>query len=257
MRLGRIILYPVKSLDGVSVPEARIAPGGYLEGDRVYAIFNAEGKHVNGKREPKIHGLRSRFDADLNGIEIWAEGSAAGTTFALAEPAPLGRWLSDYLGYAVGIRHDTVSGFPDDREAFGPTIVSTPSLGAVAGWFPGLDVESARRRFRANLELDAPDAPPFVEDELFGAAGERKPFAIGEVRLLGHNPCQRCVVPTRDPWTGAPIAKFQLEFMARRKECLPPWADASRFNHFYRFAVNTSIEPSEAGKRLRVGDGLN
>jgi hypothetical protein len=44
--------------------------------------------------------------------------------------------------------------------------------------------------------------------------------------------------------------------MQLRKEHLPAWANAERFNHFYRFAVNTSIAPAEAGKRLRVGDAL-
>jgi len=39
-----------------------------------------------------------------------------------------------------------------------------------------------------------------------------------------------------------------------RKQTLPEWADARRFNHFYRFALNTSILEEEAEKRLRVGD---
>ena len=73
-------------------------------------------------------------------------------------------------------------------------------------------------------------------------------------RFLGHNPCQRCVVPTRDPDTAAPVAEFQKKFMRLRQETLPQWANAARFNHFYRFAVNTSIPPSEAGRCLRVND---
>jgi hypothetical protein len=42
--------------------------------------------------------------------------------------------------------------------------------------------------------------------------------------------------------------------MALRKEYLPPWAELDHFNHFYRFATNTSIPLSEQGKVLRVGD---
>jgi hypothetical protein len=42
--------------------------------------------------------------------------------------------------------------------------------------------------------------------------------------------------------------------MQLRKEHLPEWSNAKRFNHFYRFAINTSIPPSEAGKKLKVGD---
>jgi MOSC domain-containing protein len=44
--------------------------------------------------------------------------------------------------------------------------------------------------------------------------------------------------------------------MQLRQEQLPGWANAQRFNHFYRFAVNTSIPPAETGKYLRVGDAL-
>ena len=75
--------------------------------------------------------------------------------------------------------------------------------------------------------------------------------------FLGHNPCQRCVVPTRDAGQRRGGSGFSKEIYenARGKE-LPEWANAQRFNHFYRFAVNTSIPPAEAGKRLRVGDAV-
>ena len=119
-------------------------------------------------------------------------------------------------------------------------------------WYPELTLESVRRRFRSNLELVGGEA--FCEDQLFGAPEELKPFQIGEVQFNGHNPCQRCVVPTRDPESGRAVSDFQKKFMQLRKETLPSWANAQRFNHFYRFALNTSIPVSEAGKELRVGD---
>jgi len=73
--------------------------------------------------------------------------------------------------------------------------VSEASLDAVQQWYPGLSLESIRRRFRTNLELSGGEA--FCEDGLYGAAEELKRFRIGEIDFLGHNPCQRCVVPTR------------------------------------------------------------
>jgi uncharacterized protein len=42
--------------------------------------------------------------------------------------------------------------------------------------------------------------------------------------------------------------------MALREQELPRWDDTQRFNHYYRFAVNTLIPAGEAGKKLRVGD---
>jgi hypothetical protein len=182
------------------------------------------------------------------------QDSGCETQFVLAEPGPISRWLSDYLETSVALNRETEKGFPDDREAYGPTILSEPTLRTVASWYPGMTLESARRRFRANLELEGVDAPPFWEDRLYRAAGELLPFHIGAVRFLGHNPCQRCVVPTRDPDTGQPTPGFQKDFMERRSQTLPDWANRSRFNHFYRLAINTSVPASEAGKLLRSGD---
>ncbi len=153
--------------------------------------------------------------------------------------------------------NDAQKGFPDDRIAFGPTIASEASLQEMhpGNWFPELTLESLRRRFRTNLELGGGEV--FCEDRLFGAPEELKPFRIGAVLFAGHNPCQRCVVPTRDPDSGEPVTEFQKKFMQLRKEHLPEWANVQRFNHFYRFAINTSIPPSEAGRTsLRVGDAL-
>ncbi|HEX4119136.1 MAG TPA: MOSC N-terminal beta barrel domain-containing protein [Verrucomicrobiae bacterium] len=254
MHLARIEIFPIKSLDGVALHQARITSGGILENDRIYAIRDTEGRYVNGKRTARVHDLRSAFNSDFREVRLWQNGHAMPAQFSLDDTNPISAWLSDFFGFAVALHHEALSGFPDDREAFGPTVVSDASLAAIQNWYAGVAFESVRRRFRTNLELAADQ--PFAEDCLYGAPGERKPFQIGSVSFLGHNPCQRCVVPTRDPDTGKPVAEFQKTFMRLRKEQLPEWANRERFNHFYRFAVNTSIPTTEAGKLLNVGDLL-
>ena len=253
MQLGRIIIFPIKSLDGFSVESARFTAGGILENDRVFAIYDVEGKVVNGKRTARVHDLRSQFDPQIREVRLWQKEESP-AQFQLDNREPMEKWLGEFFGFVVTVRHETEKGFPDDREAFGPTIVSEPSLRAVQSWYPeaGLTLESVRRRFRTNLELLGEQ--PFCEDRLFGAPGELKPFQIGDVKFFGHNPCQRCVVPTRDPDSGQGVTGFQKSFMEQRKSSLPEWSNAQRFNHFYRFAINTSVPPSEVGKSLRVGD---
>lgn len=255
LHLERITVFPIKALDGVAVESSRVTPGGSLEFDRLCAIFGPDGKAVNGKKEPKVHRLRTRYSADFREVALSEQGGGRSGQFSLGEPAALARWLADYLGYPVTVERDPFAGFPDDRKASGPTVVSVASLSAVAGWYPGLEVESIRRRFRANLELGG-EAAPFAEDLLYGPPGDLKPFRLGEVSVVGHNPCRRCPVPTRDPDTGEPIPQFQQRFMEMRRQSLPAWAPPDRFDTFYRFAVNTSIPPTEAGKTLRVGDPL-
>jgi uncharacterized protein len=255
MVVSQILIYPVKSLDGVAVREAAITPGGILEGDRTYALFDADGKYVNAKRTPLIQLLRAEFDSKYEIIILSAPGADRSHHFSLLQPDELNDWLSKFFGFLVYVKRETTSGFPDDRAAPGPTICSEASLREVTNWFPDLALESARRRFRTNLELSGTEA--FGEDRLFGLPEEKRPFRIGEVRFFGHNPCQRCVVPTRDPDSSDPIQHFQKTFMEMRKKTLPPWSQPLRFNHYYRFAINTSIPGSETGRILRVGDEVH
>jgi uncharacterized protein YcbX len=251
MRLERVLIFPIKSLDGIGLDEVVITKGGILEHDRVYGIFDDQGRVVNGKRTARVHALRCEFDPGFKEVRFWANSNPA--QFCLDGSSVIDRWLSEFFGFSVRLKNDPTAGFADDRTASGPTIVSDASLRAVREWFPELSLESLRLRFRTNLELTG--GKPFCEDLLYaGAADELKAFRIGDVNFLGHNPCQRCVVPTRDPVSGEAVPGFQRKFMEMRKQMLPAWANTLRFSHYYRFAVNTSIPASEAGKKLRVGD---
>lgn len=251
--LGRIIVYPIKSLDGVSVPQAMIAPGGALVGDREFAIADAQGRWINGKRFPKIMMLRARFD--LRQRRVWLQGKAPESCvdFHLdTDRALLSAWLSDFVGQPVQVVQNVETGFPDDLDSPGPTVVSEASLQTVADWYPALNLDSIRRRFRTNLEIS--NTAAFWEDHLFGEADQPVPFRVGPVNCLGINPCQRCPVPTRDPDTGQADVGFQRQFIAQRQATLPPEVVRSQFNHFYRFTVNTQILQSETGKKIQVGD---
>ena len=254
VRVARIDVFPIKSLAGVPLDEARVTEGGILEHDRVWAMVDAEGVFVNGKRTPRVHDLRCHYEPSLTEVTLWERGDTSRPQFSLEDRSPLERWLSDFFEMPVTLKHDPRCGFPDDGEASGPTVISEASLLEVQDWYPQISLASLRGRFRSNIELEGDVA--FSEDRLFGAPGERRPFHLGEVALLGHNPCQRCVVPTRDPDTGEVIRGFQKSFAQRRQRRLPPWSDVRRFNHYYRFAVNTSIPAVEVGKRLRIGDPL-
>ena len=270
-RLTGIRLHPIKSLDPVSVREARIGPGGGLEHDRAWALFSVDGRWVNGKRTAAMHLIRAAYAPDLSSVTLAVPGDRRNIperTFPFpggAEDAA--EWFSVYFEQQILVRH-APEGYPDDTIANGPTIISTASLQAVTDWFPGLTLDAARQRFRTTLEIDrAGDAaaaasangylPAFWEDQLYGE-DERSVvrFRIGEVNFEGSNPCARCPVPSRDPQTGADIAGFQKRFSDLRRETLPSWAHAARFDHFYRLAVNTRVAPTETGKPLRVGDSL-
>lgn len=255
--LAKILIYPIKSLDGVEVTEVQLLPGGALKHDREFALFDEQGRFVNGKRTAKVHHLRSTYDLMARTVTLRIQDSdRPAETFHLDDDrSALATWFSDYFGYPVTFQQNLHMGFPDDTDASGPTVISTATLESVASWFPALEVEDIRQRFRTNLEIAQTSA--FWEDLLFSETSQPVPFQIGTVELLGNNPCQRCVVPTRDHLTGQPYHNFQKSFIVQRQATLPDRAALSRFNHFYRLALNTKIFASETGKILRVGDAVS
>jgi uncharacterized protein YcbX len=266
-RLANIRLHPIKALDAVSVNEARIGPNGGLELDRVWALYSVDGRWVNGKRTGAVHLIRAAYEPDISSVTLTVPGDRRGIprmSFAFpGDTDGAAEWFSMYFEQAIQVRYSR-EGFPDDGLATGPTIVSTASLEAVCGWFPGMTLDEARRRFRTTLEIDracsagaAESLPSFWEDQLFADSESNVVrFKIGDVAFEGSNPCARCAVPSRESQTGSTNGGFQKRFTDLRHAQLPPWAPAVRFDHFYRLAVNTRIPGTECDKILRFGDAL-
>ena len=247
-----ISLHPIKSLDPVVVQAARVLASGALEHDREFALFDEQGNRVNGKRDARIHRIRAHYDLPGLLVTLRTKDSPSKTFHLVDDQDELAGWFSNYFGFRVFVKRNILTGFPDDLEAAGPTIIGSSTIQEVGSWFGILDPVETRRRFRANIEVAAES--PFWEDCLFGEPGTPLAFHIGDVTVYGVNPCQRCVVPSRDPSTGAPTPDFQRVFATRRAETLPSWATQSHFNHYYRLTVNTRIPQSEAGKFLCAGD---
>jgi MOSC domain-containing protein len=217
---------------------------------------DAEGNVINGKRTPLVHRVRTSFDLDRGLVELRA-GVDRGVYHLERDRTALEAALAGCLEQSVRLIENADTGFPDDMESPGPTVIGAATLRTVAGWFAGLDEDEARRRFRANLEIDGADEeplPPFWEDRLYGPAGQEVRFRVGDVEFAGTNPCQRCIVPTRDAATGAAWPSFAKAFARQRKATLPAWAERSRFDHFYRLAVNTRL--AGAGGIICVGDAV-
>jgi len=252
--LHKILIFPFKSLDPVEVDEVEITPGGTLKNDRRFALFRKKDQKVVSKKwETKLYKVRSIFD--LNKEEVVFSYGGVEKGFKFSQKGDIEKFFSDLLEYEVELREDTFRGFPDDLEAYGPTVVARSTIIEVGSWF-NLPEEESRMRFRTNLELDGENLPPFWEDKLYGKKGEVVWFQIGEVLIGGVNPCRRCPIPTRDPLTGETNKNFKKLFEEMRIKTLPPWAERSRFDTYYRLTVNTVIPLDQAGKRLRVGDSF-
>jgi uncharacterized protein YcbX len=290
--LDRIEIYPVKSLDGLELVECGVLESAALENDRRWRLVDMDGRVLNAKRSPVFHAIRAEFELDERLVTLWVDPVAiAARALSASDLARLrvlggetaGRlvrdsfhlvpgqggpceWLSEVFGVGVLLQERSDGGFPDDRDAEGPTLVSTATLVEVARWF-GFGLAESRRRFRANLEIGDCDA--FWEDTLASPARpelqpslldlppellvdpyadlpppEPQEFSIGEVRLRATNVCRRCVVPTRDSRTGAVIEHFRDAFEARRSRGMRADVDAAAWGTVYRLAINARMVSS-------------
>ncbi|MFZ4732143.1 MAG: MOSC N-terminal beta barrel domain-containing protein [Pirellulales bacterium] len=276
--LARITVHPVKSLDGIDVESAPVLTCGALADDRRWRLVDLEGRVVNAKRTPRIHAVRASFDLPGRRVRLSIDPATGPLAASRPSPAefllvpgaegPCG-WLAEALGLDLLLEERAEGGFPDDRDAPGPTLAAAATLDTVARWF-GLSTAEARRRFRVNLEVAGPEA--FWEDTLaaparreaavtsplavdpYAAATPAEPlrFAIGSQCWLATGVCRRCPVPGRDSRTGRDDHLFREVFEARRRTSLRAEINTATWTHTYRLAINT-LGLSGPGS-IRIGD---
>ena len=272
VRVSRIVIFPFKSFDGVEVDQVRVLPAGGLEHDRRFVLITADGRVVNGKRTDRVHQLVIVYDRRTRSVDLSRRDRPTDPVkFHLdGDREELELWLSEYFETPVAIVENADSGFPDDTVAFGPTFITTETLRTVASWFAEMTLDEARRRFRANIELEGEEVgeigssatsngsnAPFWEDRFFATSAEVVRFRVGTVCFEGTNPCARCVVPMRDSISGKFNAEFRAIFKRQREATLPAWANRSRFDHFYRLAVNSRPVLPLTGTTIRTGDRVD
>lgn len=268
--LSRIRVYPVKALDGVEVDSVDVRGEGWIDYDRQFALFDADGEYVNARQNELVHGIEASFDLDAGTVELRADGREpirCGLD-GLAGNAGVEAWLSEYFGEPVTVERAGKANFTDSAggivpyriSATGPTVVGTETLREVASWYDDITVEGVRRRLRTNLELAGGE--PFWEDRLFTDPDHAVEFTIGGVTLYGMMSKPRCVTPSRDPDTGDRTEDFPRTFVENRRETFPDWADADHLGQHIEFDVDgyfyltvvTRIPGTESGERLSVGD---
>jgi len=253
--VDRITIYPVKSLDGISLQKAQIGNGGCLVHDREYAIIDSNGKFVKGKNNDLVYLLRSEVDLENGTIAFRHESETDWNRFHLQDDiAAINEFLSAYFKKPVTLARNTEGEFLDIPVQSGVTVLSNASLQTVSNWFNDMDMEETRKRFRATIEIS--EAPAFWEDKLFLEEGTAIEFKMGDVTLYGISPRARCVVPTRNPQTGEIMHGFPKVFAKQRTNQLPPWSTLQDYDHAYYLSVDCYIPPTEFGKWIATGNEL-
>ena len=252
--ISNIIIYPFKSLPGMSVDSATFTSAGGLVGDREFAFFTPDGRYVNGKRFEAIHRIRASFDVKLRVVTLWSLEHPEPQSFHMDQQRlEITAWVSKQLGLqGIELKHDPVSLFPDDRKSPGPTIGSEASLIAAGQYFtPTITLSEMINRMRVNIIIKGVEA--YWEDSITPNAETGGILRLGKAELIVTNPCSRCVVPTRNPETGIPSEDFMKTFMQHRKLTLPAHLkhDFRYEKNPYRLTVNV-LGPAKG--MIRIGD---
>ena len=253
-KIAKIIIYPFKSLPGVSVDSATFTSAGGLVGDREFAFFTPDGRYVNGKRFEAIHRIRASFDIKARLVTLWSrERPEPQSVHMDQQRLEITAWVSRQLGLQdIELKHDPVSLFPDDKKSPGPTIGSEASLIAAGQYFtPTITLSEMINRMRVNIIIKGVEA--YWEDSITPNAETGGILRLGNAELIVTNPCARCVVPTRNPETGIPSEDFMKTFMQQRKLTLPNYLkhDFRYEKNPYRLTVNV-LGPGEGV--IKIGD---
>lgn len=182
MRIAELWRYPVKSLLGERCEELRVDERG-AEGDRRYALVNADGKFGSHKSTRRFVRMKGLFD--LAGRQVDGATSvilADGTTLGADDPA-LASALSQHVGQPVTLEAEAAVSHQD---AGALHIVTTASLRWLSERVSNVDV----RRFRPNIVIEAEGAA-LIEEDWVGQT-----LTLGDVELTITEPTERCVMTT-------------------------------------------------------------
>jgi len=190
-RVTELHRWPVKSMAGQPVDALNIDERG-AAGDRAHALFDefkGAPRRLTVRQVPRMLLWHAGYDgADVTPQDVpFPELTAPdGRTFGWRDPE-LPQALEDDLGRPVALRRDL--GLMQDLD-HSLLVTTQATLDAVS---VALDTEIDLRRFRTNVHVVL-DAEPYAEEEWEG-----RELTIGDAAFRLLHPCERCVIPTRDP----------------------------------------------------------
>jgi hypothetical protein len=177
--------YPVKSMLGEACASLRVDARG-VEGDRLYAVHDAEGKFGSGKNTRRLRRIDGLFGLRATSVDgIPAVHFPDGRTISAGD-AGIHAALSAALGLTVTLARETQVPHFDSSAIH---ILTTASLAWLKRALPG--VRADERRFRPNLLLDAAGSGP-LEQQWIG-----RTLQVGErLKLRITQPTERCRMVT-------------------------------------------------------------
>jgi uncharacterized protein YcbX len=201
----------VKSLAGEPVDALRVERRG-AGGDRTHAlIWAGKDRRLTARQAPRMLAWQARYE--IPGEQL--DPAEPPLPLLTAPDHGAYRWddpelpgaLERDIGWPVELRRD-LAGQQDLEDSLLVTVAA--SLDAVTG---ALDLPPGDvRRFRPNIHVEL-DAETFAEE---GWEGRR--LRVGQITLELLHPCERCVIPTRDPDTQGKDSRVLMWLLRERRE---------------------------------------
>ncbi len=238
--LTGLYIYPIKSLGGISLPEARVEARG-LQHDRRWLLVDKTGQFltqrtdatlallavaltpagltVTHRTRPELGTLLVPYAAPETApvlVRIWDD-----TVPALPVGAAFDAWFSAAINRPARLVY-----MPDTtHRSVDPAYAPAEAIVSFADAYPFLIIgEAALAGLNARLlERHQPPVPMdrFRPNFVFSGGAEAHEedgwadFQIGAIAFRGVKPCARCVVTTIDQATGQPSGKEPLRTLAR------------------------------------------
>lgn len=265
MILSEINIYPIKSLKGISLKEAKIERRG-LKFDRRWMLVDEQNKFFTQREFPKMATItvqigENNLQVSQNGNELEIPFSPGGSETARVKvwsskctarvyENSINEWFGDVLqtkcklvlmpeeterrvNYFYAVHADDHVSFADGYPFL---LIGENSLKDLNS---RLEEDLPMNRFRPNFVVK--DSEPFAED------GWKK-ITIGASMFHVVKPCGRCVITTIDQTTGEKDGKEPLQTLASFR--IPKRSVKKKI----LFGQNLIVE--KAGDVLRVGDEI-
>jgi hypothetical protein len=223
--ISELLIYPVKSLGGISVKSAVLTDRGF-EYDRRFMLIDSHNRFVTQREFPELAFFNTAILGNQLSITDKRDGSSVAVTLIVVEGEQIGVQIWDDCCQAILLDSTVADWFsarlsqpvrlvymPDDSQRpVDPAYAAKGELTSFSDGYPVLIIgaESLKDlnarlenpipmdRFRPNIVFSG--GYPHVEDT-FNA------FRAGDVQLQAVKPCARCVMTTTDQETGQRTAE--------------------------------------------------
>jgi len=257
--VSALYVYPVKSCRGIRVTEWQVVERGFVY-DRRWMIVDKSGQFVTMRELPELTRVTTRLSGER--LQLDAPGLATlelPLAYETGEERPVQVWGdavqavvhpggSAWFSSHLGAPHSLVYMPESERRQVNPARARSGDIVSFADAYPFLVISEASLadlnarlpspvtmdRFRPNIVVSG--TAPFAEDDY-------SHVRMGEISFRGPKRCERCVITSIDPETGAVSNEPQRTLATYRREGSKVW-----------FGMNLIHDSTGT---LRVGDAVN